>query len=46
VLAALGHEEPEHDAEQARAYVGALLFIEGLQELRAIRKLLTAPAKK
>jgi len=26
--------------------VGALLFIEGLQELRAIRKLLTAPAKK
>jgi len=42
----MGTEEPEHDAEHVRTYVGALLFVEALHELRAIRKLLTAPEKK
>jgi hypothetical protein len=43
VLAALGREVHEEDGEHVRAYVGALLIVEAVQELKNIRKLLTAP---
>jgi hypothetical protein len=43
LLAALGREEPGTDAEYVRAFTGAVLLADGLQELKTIRKLLTAP---
>jgi hypothetical protein len=43
VLAALGRDEIEEVDGEARAYVGALLFLEAVDELRKIRRLLTAP---
>jgi hypothetical protein len=43
VLAALGRTASEGESENARAYVGAMLFVEAIAELRNIRKLLTAP---
>jgi hypothetical protein len=41
VLAALGRDLDE-ESDATRAYAGALLFVDVLKELRAIRKLLTA----
>ncbi len=38
LLAALGREETENEAENVRAYVGAVHLAEGLLELRALRK--------
>jgi hypothetical protein len=37
----LGRREGLLETEQARALVGALLLVEGLHELRNIRRLLT-----
>jgi hypothetical protein len=41
MLAALGKEDARTDAQHARAYVGALLLVEAVRELRTIRKMLT-----
>jgi hypothetical protein len=41
LLAALGHEPSESDNDEARAYAGALLLLEGLNELRNIRRSLS-----
>jgi hypothetical protein len=41
VLAALGREDAPTDAQHVRAFVGALVIVEGLAELRTIRKMLT-----
>jgi hypothetical protein len=41
VLAALGRETRSTDAEQVRAFVGALLIVDIVNELRALRKALT-----
>lgn len=46
VLAALGWKETDSDAETSRAYVGALLIVDGVTELRNIRKLLSAKDPK
>lgn len=43
MLAAFGREDDRTDATEVRAYVGALLLLEGLEELRNIRRLLTPP---
>jgi hypothetical protein len=43
LLTALGYEESEGDHEHARAYVGALMIIEFMQDLRIIRKALVVP---
>jgi hypothetical protein len=44
LLAALGTRVGE-GAEAARAYVGALYLLEGLAELKALRKALTTTSK-
>jgi len=43
VLTLLGRELSDSPNEDARAYVGAILLVEAFQELRQIRRLLTAP---
>ena len=41
MLAALGREELPTEAEHVRSYVGALVIVEALRDLRTIRMLLT-----
>jgi hypothetical protein len=41
LLAAIGTQDLETDAELARAHAGALLIAEAMHELTLIRKLLT-----
>lgn len=43
VLTALGREVYESESEEVRAYVGAMLLVEAVGELRNIRRLLTPP---
>lgn len=43
LLAALDNEPTGTDAHTVRAYAGAVLLAEGLQDLRRIRHLLTPP---
>lgn len=45
ILAALGNESFETEAEEMRAMVGASLLAEGLIELYILRKVWTTPAK-
>jgi hypothetical protein len=46
VLAALGRKASGFESEDARAYVGAMLLVEAVTELRIIRKALTTPPKE
>lgn len=39
LLAALGRDEIENENEETRAYVGALLLLDGLDELKTLRKM-------
>jgi len=38
LLAAMGHRPSESDIEESRAFAGALLLAEAIQDLRLIRK--------
>jgi hypothetical protein len=44
LLAALG-TNPESEAAEAHAYVGALILIDAARELRTIRRMLTPPSE-
>lgn len=45
LLAALGTRVSGEGLETQRAYVGALYLLEGLAELRALRRAMTTPPK-